>query len=59
MISGETMRCRKVGRILRYHEPNEFLFPEKFAHHLMLLFFPFRDEKQFLSGCPPLYQNKL
>ena len=25
----------------------------------MLLFFPFRDEKQLLSGCPPLYQNKL
>ena len=25
----------------------------------MLLFFPFRDEKQFLSGGSPLYQNKL
>ena len=25
----------------------------------MLLFLPFRDEKQLLSGCLPLYQNKL
>ena len=59
MISGETMRCRKVRRILRYHVPNRLLFPEKFAHYVMLLFFPFRDEKQLVSGCPPLYQNKL
>ena len=25
----------------------------------MLLFFPFRDEKQLHSGCPSFYQNKL
>ena len=25
----------------------------------MLLFFPFKDEKQLLAGCLPLYQNKL
>ena len=25
----------------------------------MLLFFPFRDEEQLLSGCSSLYQNKL
>ena len=24
----------------------------------MLLFLPFRDQKQLLSGCAPLYQNK-
>ena len=23
------------------------------------VFFSFKDEKQLLSGCPPLYQNKL
>ena len=39
--------------------PNKLLFPEKFAYHVMLSFFPFRDEKQLLSVCPPLYQNKL
>ena len=26
---------------------------------MLLLFYPFRDEKELLSGFPPLYQNKL
>ena len=39
--------------------PNKLLSPGKFAHHVMLLCFPFRDEKQLLSGCPASYQNKL
>ena len=39
--------------------PNKILLPEKFPHHVMLLFFPLRDEKQFLSSCPPLHQSKL
>ena len=59
MISGETMRCRKVKRIIRYHVPNKILSPEKFAHDDLLLFYPFRDEKDLLSGFPPMYQNKL
>ena len=53
------MHCQKVTRILQYHMPNKLLYPEKFTHHVMLLFFKYRDEKQFLSGCPPLYQNNL
>ena len=59
MIAGETMRCRKVRRILRYHLPNKLLSPEKNFYHVMFLFFLFKDENQLLSGCPPLYQNKL
>ena len=38
--------------------PNKPLYPEKFAQHVLLLFRPFRDEKKFLSGSPPMYQNK-
>ena len=38
---------------------NKLLSLEKFAHHMMVLFFLLRDEKQLLSGCPPLHQNKL
>ena len=53
------MHYQKLKRILRYHKPNKLLSPEKFAYHMMLLLFPFRDEKQMLSGCPPLYQTKL
>ena len=59
MISRETMRYRKVRRILRYRVLNKLLAQEKFAHHVLLLFYPFRDEKELLSGFPPLYQNKL
>ena len=59
IISGDKIRCRKVRRILRYHVPNKILSPEKFAHHVLLLFYPFRDEKELSSGFPPFYQNKL
>ena len=53
------MRCRKVRRVLRYHASNKILSPEKFAHHVLLLFDLIRDEKDLLSGFPPMYQNKL
>ena len=53
------MRCRKVRRILRYRMPNKPLSPETFAHHVLILFYPFRDEKELLSGFPPMHQNKL
>ena len=53
------MRCRKVRRILRYYVPNKLSSLGKFAHHILLLFCPFRYEKELLSGFPPLYQNKL
>ena len=59
MISGERMRCHKIRGILWYHVPNKILYPEKFAHHVLLLFCPFRDENELLSGLPPFYQNKL
>ena len=59
VISGETIRCHKVRRILLYHVPNKLLPPDKFAHHMLLLFYPFRDEKELLPGFPPLYQNQL
>ena len=38
---------------------NKLLFIEKFAHHVLLLFYPFRNEKELLSGFPPFCQNKL
>ena len=59
MISEETMRCRKVRRIRQYHVPKKLLSQEKCAHHVLLLFYLFRDEKEMLSGFPPTYQNKL
>ena len=58
MISREGMRCRNVRRILQYHVPNKILYPEKSSDHVLLLFYPFRDEKELLLGLPPLHQNK-
>ena len=53
------MQCLKVRWILWYHVLNKILSPEKFAHHVLFLFYTFRDEKELLSGFPPLHQNKL
>ena len=36
--------------MLRYHVPNEKLYPEKYAHHLLLLFYPFRNELELLCN---------
>ena len=59
MNSNEKMQCRKVRRVLRYHVPNKYIHPEKYAHHLLLLFFPFRAEEKLKAGIPASYQNKL
>ena len=39
--------------------PSKLLSPEKFARHVLLLFYPVRDVKELLSGSQPMYQNKL
>ena len=57
MISGETMQYQKVRRILQYHVPNKLLSSEKFAYHVILLFCPFRDEKELLLVSPPIYKK--
>ena len=38
--------------------PNKLLAPEKFAHPVLFLFHLFRNEKELLSGFPPMYQKK-
>ena len=47
MISGETMKCRKVKRILQYHVPNKILSSGKISHHVLLLFYLLRDKKEY------------
>ena len=59
MISGETIQCRKVRRVLGYQVLSKLLSPEKFAYDVLLLFYPFIDEQELLSDFPPIYQNKL
>ena len=55
------MRCPQVRRTFKYHGPNDFLSRKNMhiAHYLLLLFYPFRDNKKLLSCSPPLHQNRL
>ena len=52
------MGCRKVKRILQYRVPNEIVCLENFAHHVLFLIYPFRNEKELLSGFPTMYPKK-
>ena len=35
MNTNETMKCRKVKAVIRYHKPNERKQPELVFHHLL------------------------
>ena len=40
----EVMQCRKVKLVMRYHAPNYHKKPEEYAHHMLLMYYPFRSE---------------
>ena len=44
------MPCRKLRQIFQYHVSNKVLSLKKFAHHVLVFFYPFRDEKELLSS---------
>lgn len=50
MNTDKTMRCRKVKAIIRYHTPNQRKQPELFFHHLLMLYYPWRDESNLLGS---------
>jgi hypothetical protein len=45
----EFMKCRKVKAVIRYHITNKRKEPEKYFHHLLMLYFPWRYEQE-LTG---------
>ena len=53
------LKCRKVPLVLRLHEPNRNKHPEDYAHHLLMLYLPFHDEKELLSVEHHTYAAKL
>ena len=53
------LRCRKVPLVLRLYEPNRNKHPEDYAHHLLMLYLPFHDEKELLSEEYNTYAAKL
>ena len=59
MIISEIMKCRKIQAVLRFHTPNKTKEPENFFHHLLMLYFPFRNEVVDLIGKEKTYASKL
>ena len=53
----ETMKCRKIKAVIRFHTPSKAKEPEKFYHHLLMLYFPWRKESDLL-GDDQLYSTK-
>ena len=46
----EYMKCRKVRAVLRYHTPNKQKEPEHYFHHLLILYYPWRDERNLIAS---------
>jgi len=59
MTCSEKLQCRKVPCVLRYYVPNRHKFPERYAHHLLFMFYPFRSEAELLSNEFNTYADKL
>ncbi|XP_068758167.1 uncharacterized protein [Montipora capricornis] len=57
MNTNEVMKCRNVKAVIRYHKPNKTKEPELYFHHLLILYFPWRDERSLL-GSDQTYASK-
>jgi len=52
------MKRRKIKAVIRFHTSSKAKEPEKFYHHLLMLYFPWRKETDLL-GDGQLYSTKL
>ena len=59
MSSKESLKLRKEKCILRYHIPNQTTQPEEYAHHMLFMFFPFRNESDLKATVSRTYSEKL
>ena len=48
MNTKEKMECRKVKAVIRYHTPNKTKEPERYFHHLLMLYYPWRKESDLI-----------
>eukprot|EP00111_Clytia_hemisphaerica_P014081 TCONS_00041443-protein len=56
--SKERLKLRKIKCVLRYHVPSREKKPERYAHHLLFMFYHFRNEEE-LKGPLGTYTEKL
>ena len=59
MSSKEKLECQKIPFLLQFYVPNQQTQPEEYAHHMLFMYYPFRNENDLKSGNPPTYSNKL
>ena len=55
--TNEKMKHRKIKAVLRYHKTNKQKEPELYFHHLLMLYYPWRD-KGSLLGDDNTYMSK-
>lgn len=48
--SNEVMKCRKVKAVVRYHTLNKIKEPENYFHHLLMLYYPWRNEDALVGS---------
>ena len=59
MSSRDKLKCKRVKSVLRYHVPNQHNHPEKYAHHMLFMFYPFRNESDLCAGESGTYMKTL
>lgn len=59
MSSKEKLICKKVPLVLLFFTPINNREYEDYGHHLLLLFYPFRNEADLKVGVPPSQTNKI
>ena len=59
MNTNEKMKCRKVRAVIRYHTPNKTKEPERYFHHLLMLYYPWRNEAELLGTDESYASNRM
>ena len=47
--TNEHMKCCKIKAVIRYHRPNKQKELEAYFHHLLMLYYPWRDESSLMA----------
>ena len=59
LLSNEKIKGCKMPYVLQYYVPNKETKPKEYAHHMLFMYYSFRDEKELLIGNTPTYASKL
>ena len=49
MTKKATMNFQKLKPVIRFHKPNKTTDPEKYFHHVLILYFPWREESDLIE----------